>query len=148
MFWKDINQICQECEFLILTSAFKQGEQAGLMRVIHLTESRWPNEYDWTMTKTNLNNWTWLKLKPTNLMKLTNLNFTSKVLLTSVQSDGASQAGQVSQPVWALSRGWGTCPSQPHQHIFWGEVSVFQCHEFWSSSKNEVHRCENFSVKF
>ena len=29
-----------------------------------LTESRWPNEYDRTMTTTNLNNWTWPKLKP------------------------------------------------------------------------------------
>ena len=78
-------------------------------RVIHLTESRWPNEYDQTMTTTNLNNWTWQILKPTNLMKPTNLNLTSGVLLTSVPdvffvgewSDGASKAGQVFQPVRA-----------------------------------------------
>ena len=25
----------------------------------HLTDSRWPNELDWTMTTTNLNNWIW-----------------------------------------------------------------------------------------
>ena len=51
------------------------------MRVFHLTESRWPNEFDRNMTTTNLNNWIWLKLKPTNLLKLTNLNFRSGVLL-------------------------------------------------------------------
>ena len=28
-------------------------------RVIHLTESRWPNENDWAMITTNLNNGTW-----------------------------------------------------------------------------------------
>ena len=50
-------------------------------RVIHLTESRWPNKFDQTMTTTNLNNWIWLKLKPTNLLKPGNLNFTSGVLL-------------------------------------------------------------------
>ena len=32
----------------------------------------------------NLNNWTWPKLKLTNLLEPTNLNFTSGVLLTSV----------------------------------------------------------------
>ena len=35
----------------------------------------WPNEFDRTMTMTNLNIWIWPKLK------LTNLNFTSRVLL-------------------------------------------------------------------
>ena len=28
----------------------------------------WPNEFDRTMTKANLNNWTWPKLKPTTLL--------------------------------------------------------------------------------
>ena len=71
-------------------------------RNIHFTDSRWPNEYDQTMTPMNLNNWTWPKLKPANLNLPTNLNFTSGVLLTSVpdvfflvqeRSDGASEAG-------------------------------------------------------
>ena len=55
-----------------------------IMRNVHLTNSRRPNEYDRTMTMANLYNWTWPKLKPTNLIKPTNLNLTSGVLLTSV----------------------------------------------------------------
>ena len=42
-------------------------------RVIHLTESRWQNEYDQTMTMKNLIFLIWPKLKPTILMKPTNL---------------------------------------------------------------------------
>ena len=69
-----------------------------------MTEWRWPNEFDQIMTMMNLNNLTWPKLKPTNLLKPTNINFTSLVLLIYVpdvffveeQSDGASKAGQVS----------------------------------------------------
>ena len=34
---------------------------------IHLIDSRWPNEYDRTMTTMIVNKWTWPKLKPTNL---------------------------------------------------------------------------------
>ena len=75
-----------------------------------MTEWRWPNEFDRTMTTKNLNNWTWPKLKLTNHLKPTNLNFTSGVLLISVpdvffveeQSNRASKAGQVSQPVLVL----------------------------------------------
>ena len=37
------------------------------LRNTNLTESRWQNEYDRITTKTNINNWTWPKLKPTNL---------------------------------------------------------------------------------
>ena len=40
---------------------------ACLLWVIHLTESRWPNKFDKTMTTTNLNKWIWPKLKSTNL---------------------------------------------------------------------------------
>ena len=53
-----------------------------MVRVIHLTKSRWPNEYDQDMTMTNLIFWIWPKLKPTNLIKPKNLNFASGVLLT------------------------------------------------------------------
>ena len=40
-----------------------------------MTDSRWSNEYDQNMTTMNLNNWTWPKLKPTNLNLPTNLLF-------------------------------------------------------------------------
>ena len=52
-------------------------------RVINMIEYRWLNEFDRIMT-TNLNNWTWPKLKAANLLKPTSLNFTSGVLLISV----------------------------------------------------------------
>ena len=53
---------------------------------MNLIDSRWLNEFDRIMTTTNLNNWIWLKLKPTNLLKLTNLNFTSGVHLVRFRS--------------------------------------------------------------
>ena len=72
-----------------------------------------------------------MKLKPTNLMKLTNLNFTSRVLLTSVpdvflleeeQSDGASKAGEVSQPMPACEPGLGDL-SKPTSTAYFLEVN-------------------------
>ena len=62
-----------------------------------------------------------------HLMKLTNLNFTSRVLLTSVpdvlflveeQSDRASKAGQVSQSVQVCELGLGYRLSRRDQQIF------------------------------
>ena len=96
-----------------------------IMRVIHLTESRWPNEYDQTMTTMNLNNCTWPKLKLTNLIKLTNLNFTSRVLLTSVPDvfflvEERSEAGQVSQPVQACEPGLGDLSKPTETAYFLG----------------------------
>ena len=38
-------------------------------RVFNMTKWRWPYEFDRTMTTTNLNNWTWPKLKLTKLLK-------------------------------------------------------------------------------
>ena len=118
----------------------------------HLTDSTWRNEFDGTMTTTNLIFWIWPKLKPTNLMKPTNLNFTSGVLLTNLRAwcfFSCRRAKQRGQRGWELvSQGWGTCPSRLHQHIFLGKVNVGQCHEFWSNSKSKLHRCENFSVIF
>ena len=67
-------------------------------------------------------------------MKPTNLNFTPGVLLTSMpdvffpveeQSDGASEAGQVSQPVQACEPGLGD-PSKPTAPAyFWGVKLMF-----------------------
>ena len=51
-------------------TTFKKAE---LLRDIHLTEWRWPNH-----DNNKLIFWIWLKLKPKNLMKLTNLNFIIK----------------------------------------------------------------------
>ena len=128
------------------------------MRVIHLIESRWPNEFDQTMTTMNLNNWTWPKLKPTNLMKPTNRNFTSGVLLISMPNvffhveerrDGASEAGQLFQPVRACKLGaWEPVQADCTSIFFWDQLNVCRCCEFRSSSKNEVRHCENFLVMF
>ena len=49
-------------------------------------------------------------------MKPTNLKFTSGVLLTFMP-DVFSCKG--------VKGGWGTCPSQPHQHIFFGGGGKF-----------------------
>ena len=71
-----------------------------------------------------------MKLKPTNI------NFTSSLtsmpdvffLLVEEQSDRASEAGQVSQPVGAEAGG----PVQAdHTSIFWGgKVNVCRCNKF------------------
>ena len=54
-------------------------------------------------------------------MKPTNLNFTSKVLLTCVPpSDGASEAGQVSQPVRAFELGLRDLSKPTARAYFWG----------------------------
>ena len=74
---------------------------------IHLTDSRWQNEYDQTWTKMNLNNWTWPKLKLTNLMKPTNPNLTSEVLLTSVPDVFSCRGAK-----WRGLVRLGRCPSQ------------------------------------
>ena len=96
----------------ILIVPVKLSVSAVKARVIHLTKSWWPNEYEWTMTMTNLNNWTWPKFKLTNLMKPTNLNFMSRVLLTSVPDvfflvEERSEAGQVPSQCKLASQGWG-----------------------------------------
>ena len=113
------------------------------MRNIRLTDSRWPKEYDRTMTRTNLNNWTWPNLKPTNLTKLTNLNLTSRVLLISVpdvfflvevQSDAASKAG------WPFQ-------ADRTNIFFGGKVNVCRCREFRSCSNIKVCRCKYFLAK-
>ena len=67
-------------------------------------------------------------------MKPTHLNFTSGVLLTSVpdvfflveeQSDGASEAGQVSQPVQACEPGLGDLPKPTTPAPFLGVKLMF-----------------------
>ena len=96
----------------------------------HLTELTWPNEYDRTMTTTNLNNWIWPKLTPTNLLKPTNLNFTSGVLLISVPDvfflvEERSEAGQVSQPVRACEPGLGDLSKPTAPAYFFGVKLMF-----------------------
>ena len=115
-----------------------------------LPQPRWLKEFDQIMTTTNLNNWTWPKLKSTNLLKPTNLNFTSRVLLTSVPyvfflveewSDGASKAGEVSQPVWSCQPRLGDLSKLTAPTYFFGgevnvcgcHVNVCRCHKFWLS---------------
>ena len=95
-----------------------------------MTEWIWPNH-----DNDNLNNWTWPKLKPMNLIKPANHNFTSRVLLTSMpdiflveeQRHGASKAGQVSL--------WGTCPSRMRQHIFGGKLMFVGVMNFGQNQK-------------
>ena len=75
-------------------------------------------------TTTNIIYRVWPKLTPTNL------NILSRVLLTSVPDifpcRGAKLGRCPSQ--WKLvSQGWGTCPNQPHKHIFWSKVNVCRC---------------------
>ena len=50
--------ICQEKKFS--ANYFKKRNN-------YMTELRWQNEYDRMTTTTNVNNWIWPKLKPTNL---------------------------------------------------------------------------------
>ena len=94
-------------------------------RVNHLTQSRWPNEYYQTVTTMNLIFWIWSKLKLINLMKPTNLNFTSGVLLTSMPDvffllEKRSEAGKVSQPVRACEPGLGYLSKPTAPAYFWG----------------------------
>ena len=108
-------------------------------------------EYDQTMTTTNLNNWTWQKLKPANLLKLTNLNYTSGVLLIYVPDvfflvEGQREAWQVSQPVRAGAG--GSIQADRTSIFFWRQVNIRRCLEIWSSSKSKVCWCKNFSVIF
>ena len=42
---------------------FKYWDSTVFWRVIHMTEWRWPNEFDWIMTTRNLNIWTWTKIE-------------------------------------------------------------------------------------
>ena len=102
------------------------------------------------MTTTNFNNWPWPKLKPTNLLKSTNLNFTFGVLLISwcFFSCRAAKWGWAGVPASVSLRGGagGPSPSWPNQHIFWQQGNVRQCHEIRPSSKNKVRWCENFLV--
>ena len=69
--------------------------------------------------------------------------------LAEEQSDGASKAGQVSQPVQACEpRLGGPVQADRTSIFFWSQVNVHQCHEFRSYSKNKVRQCENFLVMF
>ena len=118
-----------------------------------LTDSRWQNKFDRTMTTRSLNNWVWPKLKPTNLLKPMNLNFTSGVLLISVPDVFSCRGAK---------RGWAGVPASaslqaeaggPVQAVrtsifFWHQVNVPRCREFRSNSKNRVRRCDKFSVMF
>ena len=119
----------------------------SVRRNTYMTESRWQNEYDRITTMTNINNWTWLKLKPTNL------NLTSEVFLISVPDvffllRSKARPDRYPSQCELASRGWGTCPSRPHQHIFGGKVNVCRCHIFQPCSIVKVRRCEKFSVIF
>ena len=92
-------------------------------RVLHLTESRWPNEYDRIMTTTNITYWIWPKLTTTNIIywmwpKLTPTNLIlrpgssySPCLIFSCR--GAKCPSQCE----LASQGGGTCPSWPYQLI-------------------------------
>ena len=98
-----------------------------------LTELTWPNEYDRTMTTTNLNNWIWPKLTLTNLLKPTNLNFTSGVLLISVPD------------IFFLVEERSEAADRT-SIFFWRPVNVRRCREIRSNSENNVCRCDHFSV--
>ena len=81
------------------------------------------------MTTTNLNNWTWPKLKPTNLMKpydcgTPNLHAWCFFLVEEPR-DGASEAGQVSKPVQACEPGLGELSKLTAPAYFWGVKLMF-----------------------
>ena len=90
----------------------------------------------------------------TNLMKPTNLNFTSGVLLTSVPDvfflvEERSEAGQVSQPVRACEPGLGDLSKLTAPAYFFGEKLMFVgVMNFGKIQKNKVCRSEHFSVIF
>ena len=69
--------------------------------------------------------------------------------LVEEQSDGAREAGQVSQPVRACEPELGDLskPAAP-AYFIWRQVNVCRCHEFWSNSINKVRRFDKFSVMF
>ena len=115
-----------------------------LRRNSHLTDSRWLNEFDQTMTKTNLNNWTWPKLKPTNL------NLMSGVSVPNVFSWRGAKWGQKGVPSSASVRAGAGGPIQADcTSIFLeGKVNVCRCHEFLSCSMVKVHHSEIFLVIF
>ena len=116
------------------------------------------------MTTTNNTYWIWPKLKPTNLVKPTNLNSMSGVLLTSVPDvfflvEEWSEAGQVSQPVRACEPGLGDLSKPTAPAYFFGVKLMFVgvmnfgqiqkirfvvVNIFWSYSNNKAHRCEIF----
>ena len=78
----------------------------------------WTNQDD---GKNMTNNWTWPKLKPTNLNLPTNLNFTSGILLTSVPDVFSCRGAK-----W----GWAGLPADCTSIFFWVKVNVCQCHKF------------------
>ena len=88
-----------------------------------MTEWRWLNEFDPIMTATNLNNWTWPKLKPTNLLKLPSHDGLVRLFVTQICTD-------------------------PTSIFFCRQGNVCRCREFQSNSKIKVRRCEKFSVMF
>ena len=64
--------------------------------------------------------------------------------LVEERNDGASKAGQVSQPVRAYIVIFG------HINLYLGQVQrwTFVGVKFWSSSNVKVRHCQIFSVKF
>ena len=100
-----------------------------------LDESRWPNEFDRTMTTMNLNNWTWPKLKPTNILKQTNLNFTSVVLLISLPDvfscRGAKRGWACVPPSASLrARAGGPVQADRKSIFFCCQGFICRCREF------------------
>ena len=133
------------------------------LRVIHLTESRWPNEFDRIMAMTNIKNWTWPKLAMTNLLKPTNLNYRlgssmPDVFFSCRRAKGKGKRGWAGVPasasLWACELGE---PVQADRtsiflggkvNVFLCHVNVCLCHEFRSSSKIFVKNFWSHSFQF
>ena len=92
----------------------------------------WPNQDDRIMPMTNLNNWTWPKLKQTNL------NFTFGVRTWCFFLRSEARLGRCPSQCQLASLGWGTI-------FLWGKVIVCWRHDFRSYSIVKVCWCEKFS---
>ena len=66
--------------------------------------------------------------------------------LVEQQSEGVSKAGLA--PAYKLALAGTPVQADRTSIFFRRKVNIRRCHEFWSSSKNKVRRCEKFSVMF
>ena len=128
----------------ILYKAMFMINKSILKRNTYMTKSRCQNEYDRIMTTMSFNNWTWPKLKPTNL------KITSGVLLAwCFFSCRRAMRGWAGVPAsMSLRAGAGGPVQADRTSIFFG-VKVNVCHcIFWSCSIVKVRRCETLLVMF
>ena len=119
------------------------------MRVIHLTESRWPNHdndepYFLNLTEIETNkpyetNKPWLYIRgPSNLCAWCFFLLRSEVT-------GLVRLGRCPSQCKLASQGWGDWPSWPHQHIFLEKLMFVSVMNFGQIKKNKVRRREHFS---